>query len=176
MSIPINFDQVIPPIVEAMLPRHSPENIALSVTLDLRESDRLTEKSAATICRFLFHRPTNYTKVLVNYKFNNYDDLLNPQSTIIRYEKHSDHDSCWKSDGLTILSVHWNNIRTYFNKHQNDVDRYYNFSIFDGIKYVKLTTFEPIKQKEDNWIRSYDVKYKPIKYDGSNILKLIEDK
>ena len=177
MMLSIKFDQVIPSIVEAMLPRFSPKDIALAITLDLRDSvysEDHEEDSTATICRFLFQRPSNYTKVLVNYKFNNFHEHVYPETTLIHYEKHSDHDSCWRSDGMRILSTHWQNVNEYFGKHPNDVHKFYTFSMFDSIKYVKLVKFDEIRQKEDNWARAYSVQYKPITFDGSIISKLME--
>jgi ribosomal protein S15P/S13E len=175
----INFDQVIPSIVEAMLPRFSPKDIALAITLDLRDTDYSEdhkEDSTATICRFLFHRPSNYTKVLVNYNFNNFHDDVYPQCTPLRYEKHSDHDSCWRSDGLRILSTHWQNVQDHFNKHPKDISQFYSFSIFDSIKYVRLIKFDAIKQKEDNWIRAYSVQYSPITFNETSLSKLFDNK
>lgn len=64
---------VIPNIVEAMLPRFSHEKLRLAITLALRDNyydeyNTKKDRSAATDIRFIFHRPSNYTKVFVNYK------------------------------------------------------------------------------------------------------------
>ena len=179
----ISFSQAIPSIVEAMLPRFSPDNIALAITLDLRDSfyheDKEGEESTATICRFLFHRPSNYTKVLVNYDFDNFHAHVYPERDLIRYKKYSDHDSCWRSDGLRILHTHWDNVEKHFGKHPNDISQFYSFSIFQPISYVKLITFDSVKE-DDSYnasITGYDVQYKKFNINSDNIVGLIpEDK
>lgn len=160
----INFTQAIPSIVEAMLPRFSSEKIGLSVTLDLRDDDYDTDKDAATTCRLLFHRPSNYTKVLVNYTFNEFNNhATDPRYNIVYFEKHSDHDSCWKSDGLRILDIHWKNVHQHFSKHPSKLSNFYSFSIFDTIGYVEFEKFEPVKETGgafDGYVKGYNIKIK----------------
>lgn len=158
----IGLARAIPNIVETMLPRFSDPNLGLSITLDLRDNDYdyAPEKSSATIIRFIFQRPSNYTKVLVSYGFNNFPDINNnPKRKVIYFEKHSDHDSCWKSDGLNILNTHWNNVKKYFGKHPNEISSFYSFSIFDKIKYVEFETFEAVEQN-NGFIKGYNIKIK----------------
>ena len=129
------FSQVIPAIVEAMLPRFSSDKIILSFTLDLRDEDFETNKSAATIMRFLFHRPSNFTKVLVHYEFNNFNKREGRLSRDpVYYKKYSDHDSCWSSDGLTILITHWQKVEEFFNKHPSTINSFYSFFILSNIE------------------------------------------
>ena len=168
----INFDQAIPSIVEAMLPRFSPKKLGLSITLDLRDDNFIQGPEeglddmnpfAATIVRFIFHRPSNYTKVLVNYEFNNFHDMENnPMYNTVYFEKHSDHDSCWRSDGLRILRSHRDNVEDYLNINYNKVSTFYNFSMFDPIKYIKFETLEPVKSDKYNNIIGYNIKVSPI--------------
>ena len=160
----IDFDQVIPSVVEAMLPRFSHEKLGLAITLDLREDnhDASTyrvgvDASIATIVRFIFHRPGNYTKVLVNYEFNNFHDReSNPRHNEVYFEKHSDHDSCWRSDGLSILRIYRDNVEDYFNCDYNNISHFYNFSAFDPITYVKFEKMESVIK--DNNITGYNIK------------------
>jgi len=159
----INFGQVIPSVVEAMLPRFSHEKLGLMITLDLRDNcydeyDTTKDRSAATDMRFIFHRPSNYTKVLINYKFNSFHDTKNnPRFNIVYFEKHSDHDSCWRSDGMRILNIHRNNVEKYMGINYNETSPFYSFSIFEPITYVRFQTIEPVKD-EDNYITGYNIK------------------
>ena len=156
----IKLSQAIPTIVEAMLPRFSFNKVILAITLDLRDEDLDTNKSAATIMRFLFHRPSNFTKVLVHYEFNNFnkrDGRLSRDP--VYYEKYSDHDSCWRSDGLTILSEHWKEVEKFFNKHPSEINSFYSFSIFDPIRYLELNELT-LDRQDDGYTRGYNVSIK----------------
>lgn len=150
----MKIEDAIIAIVEKMLPRWSDKNIGLLITLDLRDNDygygedgntQVREaKDACTTVRFLFHRPHNYTKVLVQYSFNNGFDFDNrPGKNPVDFKKYSDHDSCWQSDGMRIFMEHWRNVGKYFNIHPSDVSSFYLFSLFEPIKYVKFERFEP---------------------------------
>ena len=159
----INFGQVIPSVVEAMLPRFSHEKLGLAITLDLRDNyydnyDSEKDRSAATDMRFIFHRPSNYTKVLINYKFNNFRGTKNnPRYNTVYFEKHSDHDSCWKSDGMRILNIHRNNVERYAGINYSETNPFYSFSIFEPITYVRFQTMKPVED-EDNNVIGYNIK------------------
>ncbi len=158
----MNLKQVIPSIVEAMLPRFSHEELGLAITLDLRDNfyydDSEKNKSASTDVRFIFHRPSNYTKVLVNYEFNSFHDTKNnPMDNKVYFEKHSDHDSCWRTDGVKILGIHRNNVEKYMGVSYNETNPFYSFSIFEPITYVRFQIREPVKD-EDNYITGYNIK------------------
>jgi len=158
----IDLTQTIPSIVETMLPKYSDPSLGLLITLDLRDNCYETNKSAATILYFLFQRPSNYTKVLVKYKFNEWLDCSSdPIYNETYYTKYSDHDSCWKSDGLKIFTEHYNNISTYFNEHPGKLSSFYSFSLHNAIKYVKFEKFEPVTQEND-YIKGYNVSIREI--------------
>lgn len=161
----IGLSQAIPSLVEAILPRFTDAKICLAVTLDLRDNlysnNGRGEISAATIVRMLFHRPSNYTKVLVDYKFNNFHDVVGGErNKETYYKKYSDHDSCWRSDGMHVLNEHWINVEDHFKLHPNDsaLSRFYTFSMFDPIKYVEVD-LDPVRQT-DNHVIGYNVTIK----------------
>lgn len=164
----INLSNAIPKIVEAMLPRFSPIDLGLYIELDLRDQDYSNEeeeKSVATMVKFIFHRPNNYTKVLVNYKFDNFSESFTKTNVPTRYEQHSNHDSCWRSDGMTILSKHWHNINDYFGVHPGKL---HNFYSFHTISYIKILQFDRI-QKDDRTL-GYDVAFDKV---SNDIVKML---
>jgi len=150
----MKIENAIINIVESMLPRFTHPNYGLVISLDLSDSENHNASTRSTI-QFIFHRPDNYTKVLVNYSFNNGLITLFKNSEYY-FEKYSDHDSCWRSDGLKVLSEHWHNVHKHFNKHPSDLSSYYTFNIFQRIKYLKFKKFEAVKEK-NGFIRGYNI-------------------
>ena len=143
-----------------MLPRFSDKDLGLAITLDLRE-DNYNTNTSRTIVQFIFKRPSNYTLVLANYSFNNFREYANPKYFIVPFAKQSNHDSCWRSDGLSVLSTHRDNMLEYYNENRN-IFKFYTFSIFQPIQYVKFDIFEPIKN-DDGYVIGYNVKYEDSK-------------
>jgi ribosomal protein S15P/S13E len=143
----MKIEHALTAIVEAMLPRFSSPDIALRIILDLSDDDYDTNKHTRSTIIFLIHRPSNYTKVLVQYNFNNGIKRLDT-NTECYFKKYSDHDSCWKTDGFVVLSEHWHNVERHFEKHPKDIYNFYNFSVFVPIKIVKLKKLEPVKDKK----------------------------
>lgn len=168
----MQIEQAITAMVESFLPRFSSEKIGLLVTLDLRDNDYgyakdgntrvREEKSACTTISFIFYRPSNYTKVLVHYEFNNglqpYE--TDPKCNEVFFEQHSDHDSCWRSDGMRILSKHWRNVERYFGMSPNDVSQFYSFSSFAEPQFIEFEKFEAVRGKKYNHTIGYNVKSK----------------
>ena len=153
----IELESAITHVVEAMLPRHSAVDVGLRIVLDLRES--MKDKKTSSFCRFIFHRPSNYTKVLVNYQFNNFfAEKHNPKNEAVYFNKASDHDSCWRTDGFHVLMEHWKNIENHYNTHPSKVQRHNSFSIFEPISLVRFSKFEPVKQ-DGGHIIGYNIQY-----------------
>lgn len=96
----LGASHVIPEVVEAMLPRGT-RNKVLILTM-LASVGRKDEYGASgqrqtRIVHFLFYRPSNYTKVGLL--------ITDGQASLLLARDHvwsvvSDHDSCWKSDGV----------------------------------------------------------------------------
>ncbi|MBP9822037.1 MAG: hypothetical protein KBC81_01155 [Candidatus Pacebacteria bacterium] len=98
MALNMDFEEVASTIVEAMLPRGSGEKKVLVMAFDVRVSRRgSSARSHQKIAHLLFHRPQNYTKVgwnitdAVNARFDHLDS----------WEVMSNHDSCWRNDGIS---------------------------------------------------------------------------
>jgi len=85
----MHAENAICTIVEAMLPRGTNERLGLYLTLNIDAidySDTIDQKIARKGLEFIFVRPSNYTQVYVKEH--------------AKWELHSDHYSCWRSDGL----------------------------------------------------------------------------
>jgi len=159
----MNLQNAIPAIVEAMLPRGTPIELALYIELDLRDSyykEDENDINIATMIKFIFHRPNNYTRVLVNYEFDNFSKSFTSSKNLTRYNEYSYHDSCWRNDGLVILSEHWKNINDYFGMHPNKISHFYTFH---KISYIKLLQFDKI-EKESRVIE-FDVSFEILSND-----------
>lgn len=92
----INADHVICTLVDAMLHRSSPANKGMLISLDCEISDcgkGIKHKSIRRLIHFVFHRPSNYTKVFFGVG-NHWEEIKNWKLT-------SNHDSCWRSDGVS---------------------------------------------------------------------------
>lgn len=114
MSVPLNAEFTIAEIVEAILPRGSAENVGLYIHVDMRGNyyppDRETnenwrELDAHRDVHLIFARPTAYTKVwsVTNSRMG----LPKPEEFALR----SDHDSCWRTDGLRDIHAAYMAIR-----------------------------------------------------------------
>jgi len=87
----MNQENVVTSIVESMLPLFSGPKLGLSMILDIRASYK--DKDASRLLQLIFVRPSNYTKVFTR-QFD-WEDLHGDEFML-----QSDHDSCWRSDGL----------------------------------------------------------------------------
>lgn len=89
--VEVHMESAICTMVEAMLPRFSPEDICLAIQVDMRFYLHEEDRCASEIITLVFQRPSNYTKVFAAYGrgFAFEHD----------YDFESDHDSCWR-DGV----------------------------------------------------------------------------
>jgi hypothetical protein len=156
-----------------MLPTWHDENICLAMKIDMSWSyypdeehlnspdvkasglshDDLT-KSFKKELLLLFHRPMNYTKVLCR-------DITNEQHLYfdkdeMEMEQLSDHDSCWRSDGMKWIFQTFVEAWDYFDKFQIDgrkIEPYFHYSMFKGAPaYYHLEKLDRIKKDdEDRW-------------------------
>lgn len=103
----MNIEMSVAQIVEAMLPRHSDRNLGLLIQLKMEASDFGYGDDGNTIERepqhhrqdihFLFVRPSNYTKVFVCMPDFREFRIIDVERV---WKQTSDHDSCWRSDGM----------------------------------------------------------------------------
>lgn len=115
-----NYIHFITDTVESMLPRFSDPYLVLTMKIDMKWTGFGYDKDGNTKIReesnfikeyFLaFHRPHNYTKVLFldvprppyNSKYGNIHRIL-PSAGEFELKLLSDHDSCWRSDGMNWM-------------------------------------------------------------------------
>lgn len=111
MTCTLNAEHTVTTLVACLLPRRGSMNMhtrhdpfspskALYVSLDLRLSAHQKDETGHTsrIVHLIFERPSNYTKVWAVT-----DDawqVPKPEAFTMR----SDHDSCWRSDGLRVIT------------------------------------------------------------------------
>jgi len=151
------FDRIIPIIVEAMLPRHSALSVGLA--MQLRHSvEIVSKKSGETInniamnVAYLFVRPSNYTKVFT--KVGEFPDKFLGEH---EWFMTCDHDSCWRSDGLSNLFDVEQHCKTMF---ETDEDReltsHTSFELVGEPQYHVLTKMEKLQPKE-NYCRNWKI-------------------
>lgn len=157
-----NYEWFITQTVEAMLPCFHDRNICLamkikmhwnyypleqSVKQDNINRDNFT-KTFRKIVFVVFHRPTNYTKVL-------YRDITNVQHFFIdkkqmEMKQMSDHDSCWSSEGMKWIFESFMEAWSYFEKfgiEGRKIEPSFHYDIFHGAPaYYHLEKLE-IKNK-----------------------------
>ena len=138
----MNVDNAFATMVETMLPRFSPADIGLVITLDMRASNFKTGKDMATMITFVFQRPGNYTKVMAfreDFRAD-WSPQLNKETEV---DLASDHDSCWRSDGFNILNKDWMDKENKVGHPRNKNVSFFNsFSIFRTPKYVHFKSFK----------------------------------
>jgi len=88
---------VIENLVEILLPRFSDGANVLQLSLDVEARASDTDKKVRRYIHLLFHRPSNYTKVLWNVT----DDPRVSYQNFKGWHVESDHDSGWRTDGLS---------------------------------------------------------------------------
>jgi hypothetical protein len=99
-----NYSIFITEIVEAMLPRFSSRKLVLVMGINsfysVYEGDKAFNENESFL--IVFHRPSNYTKVLVKKIERKENMMLKSLEKYgdIDFKLLSDHDSCWTSDGM----------------------------------------------------------------------------
>jgi hypothetical protein len=120
-------------------------------------NDGENDKQFNRLFTVLFHRPSNYTKVLV--KESDRPEYIY-KNTEILMDKLSDHDSCWKSDGLRWIFKAYVDAWNYFKKYGiegRDINPFVCFDISGNPAYWKVE-LKPERQ-ENGYIMSYNVKF-----------------
>jgi len=165
-----NYEWFITQTVESMLPCGHDRNICLGMKVKMEWTDHGYDKDGNTKIRdthsfireylLIFHRPSNYTKVLMR-------DISKEQHFWIdrnemELEQLSDHDSCWRHDGMkwmfkTFMEA-WEYFRATVDIEGRDIDPMVHWDIFGGSPaYYHLEKLE-IKDREDRWNSPYLVK------------------
>lgn len=154
-----NYEWFITGTVESMLPRFSSRQIGLTMKIDMAwnhyskngEKELQFKKEVLLV----FHRPSNYTKVL-------YTDITNKRlkpTDVIEMKQLSDHDSCWRSDGMRWIFQSFVEAWDFFDKHDiegRNVDHSFHWSLFGGKPEHHFVTLD-LKDPSDRWNSNYEV-------------------
>lgn len=102
----IEIASAISQIVESMLPRFSEDKmLVMTIDVSYEEFDeRFDVKANRFSIHFAFSRPGNYTKVLFGTSERSWSIEAG-----MELSHTSDHDSCWRSDGVEspLRKIHW---------------------------------------------------------------------
>ena len=186
--VALDSEMVIASVVEAMLPRFSDNELGLliSVRMDMHDfgygSDGNTferdELCVSQVINLLFVRPGNYTQVYSNVtEFNKWNSLYNNDK--IKWIFESDHDSCWRSDGLRILTDSYFKMADKFKgriksgKEMSGFDTHH-FFCFDGEpKYVRRVKCEQVNPKSDRYSkegREFSINLKSLQHEHIEVV------
>jgi hypothetical protein len=165
----IDIHEAICAIVETMLPRFTKDKLLfISVRCNYNFYEENLHIGLPTFtANFIFHRPSNYTKVLfhvIDETFIRAHDLKNMKLT-------SDHDSCWRTDGVEseLRKVHWKHCDALKAKIAKKKGKKYADSFHRLIytSYPIFSTFEKIELIDGTVIRSeYDERNFVLNYDN----------
>lgn len=185
----MNIDLTLAHIVEAMLPRFSDTKLGLLLRLQLEASDFGYAEDGNTLVRepqhirrdlnFLFVRPSNYTKVFL-FEPNDEEYSWFYQNKEHLWNLESDHDSCWRSDGLRRITDVYFEICEPICKAKSCAPK--DVSTFNHLdrtpQYVELEIFEQADPTADRFStegRVWRIKMKDIGFDRL-IQRTYEDK
>lgn len=149
-----NYAWFITQTVESMLPRFSSEEICLRMIIDASWSYYLNEGKETSFKKsimLIFYRPNNYTKVL--YKDITDDPHAHHTRDYIMMKLLSDHDSCWRTDGMRWISKLFYDSWNFFDKHGihgRDIEPSFHFSIFGGEPQYRKLEYLKLQDSKDN--------------------------
>jgi hypothetical protein len=157
----LDLKHFLPNVIEQFMPRFTDRNVVLYITIDARYTNsKDTSREVAIMRHVLIHRPSNYTKVLVSEDtdFLGLRDFKYCKSEEY-FEKYSDHDSCWRSDGFRFLSDdYFKAAKEVGEEIPKDMHGFISLGLVGGMKFYELEKFEPVK--DDDYTKGYVVKLK----------------
>jgi len=113
---------------------------ALPEGLDEEEYPWPTDCEASAQVHFLVFRPTNYTQVYAVVD----DSWKTPE--IDQWALQSDHDSCWKTDGFSVLNEVWFSLRDKTTP-KNDLEGFRHHCFIHKVERVTVET----ERGTDTW-------------------------
>ena len=123
-------------ITEAFLPRSTRDKI-LCISVDARVHDWLKQKEISSIrgIHIAIYRPSNYTKVVMAVNH----DIAFTFDQSLHFEYKSDHDSCWRDDGLRspLFNIKQEMVEELCKKGANPRP-FDDYSWFVGISSIKI--------------------------------------
>lgn len=152
-SCTLAADFTVSKIVEAMLPRGGslPKGVAhqvkgqptraLYIRLRIDGHQHIPDDEMDEETRWvhlIFERPSTYTKV---FSFVSERHVSSPELRPEDFDMQSDHDSCWRSDGLRVIDKTWFAIRDILdgrNGRPGPDNRQSWFNIIDAIEWLAI--------------------------------------
>ena len=172
-----NYEWFMTSTVESMLPRFTDKNIVLTMKISADWNDFGYDESGDKQVReplqfrkeffLVFHRPSNYTKVLMlelptNREDDNWDFNRLPCGGSYQMKQLSDHDSCWKSDGMRWVFQSFCDAWNFFEEkglEGRKIDPSFHYSLFSGApQYWLIGDIEP-EISWDHWCSDYIVNF-----------------
>lgn len=144
-------------MVEMSLPRFSPSDKFLWVLVEIRisrysESSRNNDIERGCSFNLLFHRNSNYTKVLF-YK-NTFEcsfDYYNKSFPIDNWILKAEHDSCWRDGVERIINDMEDELFKGLDKYDRKISKYVSF----GLTEPKLLKGTIERNNDDRFERGY---------------------
>ncbi len=161
-----NYEGFIVDTVEHFLPRFSYRHICMAMTIRMDWHDHGYDETGNNKVRedtnfhkevlLVFHRPSNYTKVL--FKDITEERVFLGHNKEMEMEQLSDHDSCWRSDGMRWVFQTFVEAWDYFEKHGlegRNVDPMFGYGLsgYPAFFRIKLEQKDP----SDRWNSPYMV-------------------
>lgn len=169
-----NYEWFMTQTVEAMLPRFSPQNMVLTMKVEARWDDYGFAEDGNTKIRddsrfhkeffLVFHRPHNYTKVLMMENPDRGNKGLSlPKAGEFQMKQLSDHDSCWRSDGFrwvfqTFVEA-WDFFKEEIGIEGRNIDPSFHYSIFRGEPQLWFINKLELADPSDRWCSDYIVEF-----------------
>jgi hypothetical protein len=173
-----NYEGFITNTVETMLPRFSDRQLVLTMKIEAEWTDFGYDRDGNTKIRettdfrktffLVFHRPTNYTKVLMlelpQPPYDKKHGIIQhmPCSGEIQMQQLSDHDSCWRGDGMTWVFQAFVDAWDFFEKigvEGRDIDPSFHWSIFSGSPQYWLIKHLHCIDPSDRWRSDFIIEF-----------------
>ena len=162
-----NYIGFITDTVETMLPCFT-KDVVLTMKVHMSWSDYSSEKAKHFGKSFLlvFYRPSAYTKVLgIGYHDRGEFSMYRLEGNSLTLKQFSDHDSCWRSDGMNWVFDTFCKAWEFFEKHGIDgrkIDPMVHWDNFGGKPTYWLVDSVERTDKDNNnrYMSDYKVKFK----------------
>ena len=176
-----NYESFITQTVEAMLPTWHDRHMVLTMKIDADWHDFGYHPDGNTLIReaskfrktffLVFHRPMNYTKVLMmeipQPPYDKKHGILQrmPCAGELHMKQLSDHDSCWRSDGMRWVFNTFVEAWNFFDNKKlphldgRSIDPMFHYSIFGGIPQYWLIKNLIRVDESDQWCSDYIIEF-----------------
>lgn len=152
-----DIENIVCATVEALLPRGSDPEKGLMIRLEFSLTTHNEDDVfySTRILELVFQRPSNYTKVFSRV-LDNRDNVLKD------WENMSNHDSCWRSDGLRDVFQCYMAVRDDMTQQNPSFDFRENETSVSACRFGKYISFVNVKIEKDGDYRYKLVEVTPI--------------